>query len=114
MIEESKDPKMIHYLGQRSFLLVGGGKFRMKIEISEDYPLEAPKVTFLTQIYHPNIIGTGKVCLDILDDPERWNSILTIEKVVLSVLSILCEPNWQDPLDEAIARVLQWTKEFAQ
>ena len=83
-----------------------GGKFKLQINIPEDYPLEAPKVLFVTPIYHPNILGTGLICLDILDDPDKWNSILSLEKVVLSVLSILCEPNWEDPLDIAIARVL--------
>ena len=63
---------------------------------------------FTTQIYHPNILGTGEICLDILDDIEKWNALLTLEKVVLSVLSILCEPNWEDPLNPDIARVLQW------
>ena len=71
-----------------------GGKFGLSIEIPESYPLTAPKVYFTTQIYHPNILGTGEICLDILDDCEKWNHILTLEKVILSILSILTEPNW--------------------
>ena len=85
-----------------------GGMFRLRFEIPEEYPLVAPKARFLTQIYHPNILGTGDICLDILDDPDKWNSLLSLEKISLSVLSILTEPNWEDPLDRDIARVLQW------
>ena len=79
----------------------------MKIECPENYPVEAPKVEFVTQIYHPNILGTGKICLDILDDPEKWSDLLTLEKVILSVVSILCEPNWQDPLDTIVRKYLK-------
>ena len=78
----------------------------MNMTIPEDYPLQPPKVLFGTQIYHPNILGTGEICLDILDIPELWNEQLTLEKVVLSVLSIMTEPNWESPLCPDIGRVL--------
>lgn len=31
------------------------GIFRLEIEFPNDYPFKAPHVTFLTEIYHPNI-----------------------------------------------------------
>lgn len=32
-----------------------GGMFKLELFLPEDYPMAAPKVRFLTKIYHPNI-----------------------------------------------------------
>lgn len=32
-----------------------GGIFKLELFLPEDYPMSAPKVRFITKIYHPNI-----------------------------------------------------------
>lgn len=32
-----------------------GGVFKLELFLPEEYPMQAPKVRFLTKIYHPNI-----------------------------------------------------------
>jgi len=88
-----------------------GGVFVTRLTFPRDYPLSPPKMRFISEIFHPNIYADGRVCISILhapgDDPmgyesssERWSPVQSIEKILLSVVSMLAEPN-----DESSANV---------
>ncbi|KAG7562706.1 hypothetical protein FFLO_01866 [Filobasidium floriforme] len=81
-----------------------GGVFCAKLSFPKDYPLNPFKMVFDPPVYHPNVYSNGEVCISILhtpgDDPlhyekasERWSPVQGVRSVLMSVLSMLAEPN---------------------
>ncbi|VDD88756.1 unnamed protein product [Enterobius vermicularis] len=88
--------------------LYQGGYFKAMINFPKNYPYSPPSVKFLTKVWHPNVYESGDLCISILhppvDDPhsgelacERWNPTQNVRTILLSVISLLNEPNTSSP-----------------
>ncbi|XP_013201020.2 ubiquitin-conjugating enzyme E2 T [Amyelois transitella] len=76
------------------------GKFKVRITIPDMYPYEPPLVKFATPVYHPNIDRGGRICMDMLKMPPRgaWVPTITLETLLVSLQTLLANPNPNDPL----------------
>ncbi|XP_050355978.1 ubiquitin-conjugating enzyme E2 T-like [Nymphalis io] len=76
------------------------GMFDLIINVPEKYPFEPPQVKFITPVYHPNIDKGGRICMNMLKMPPKgsWLPTITIETLIISVQSLLANPNPDDPL----------------
>lgn len=61
---------------------------------------------FETACFHPNVDQHGNICLDILK--EKWSAAYSVRTVLLSIQSLLGEPNNDSPLNAYAAKVRFW------
>ena len=88
--------------------LYQGGYFKADLKFPNNYPYSPPAMRFLSKVWHPNVYENGDLCVSILhppvDDPhsgemacERWNPTQSVRTILLSVISLLNEPNTSSP-----------------
>jgi len=105
-----------------------GGVFRLSVEVPPSYPMGPPKIKFVTRVFHPNVgrgHTPGAICLDILRK-EAWSPALTLERTMISIASLLADPNPNSPMDSEAARlyvdnrpaynrrVQEWVRQYAR
>ncbi|EGR32359.1 protein kinase domain protein [Ichthyophthirius multifiliis] len=74
------------------------GIFEIKINLNQNYPIQAPQMIFKTRIFHPNIHWeTGEICLDIIKD--QWTPSWTLESLCRAIQQLMSNPNANSPLN---------------
>ena len=75
-----------------------GHVFKLDINVGDEYPIQPPKIIFLTKIFHPNIhYETGEICLDVLK--HDWTPAWSLSSALRAIASIMSEPNAESPLN---------------
>ncbi len=87
-----------------------GLEFQLRMQFSANYPFEPPVVSFVSPCFHPNVDAHGTICLDILK--ENWTAVLTASQVLLSIQSLLDNPNNASPLNAHAAALWADQAEF--
>jgi ubiquitin-conjugating enzyme E2 A len=59
------------------------GTFRLVMHFEEQYPNKPPGVKFISTMFHPNVYGTGELCLDILQN--RWSPTYDVAAILTSI-----------------------------
>jgi ubiquitin-protein ligase len=86
-----------------------GLNLKLSFAFPSNYPYAPPTVLFKTPIYHPNVDFSGRICLDILK--EKWSAVYNVQSVLLSLQSLLGEPNkYVNPLHIILASSSLLTK----
>lgn len=81
-----------------------GGKFRLKLVITADYPTSAPKGYFMTKIFHPNVAPeTGDICVNSLK--RDWKPEITISEILQIIRCLIIEPNPESALNEEAGKL---------
>ncbi|KAM1594771.1 hypothetical protein PS2_001109 [Malus domestica] len=78
-----------------------GFSYKLSLRFPLDYPFKPPQVKFETMCFHPNVDQFGNICLDILQD--KWSSAYDCRTILLSIQSLLGEPNPESPLNSYAA-----------
>uniref|UniRef100_A0A8C8S653 Ubiquitin-conjugating enzyme E2 C n=1 Tax=Pelusios castaneus TaxID=367368 RepID=A0A8C8S653_9SAUR len=84
-------------------------RYKLSLEFPDGYPYNAPTVKFITPCYHPNVDTQGNICLDILKD--KWSALYDVRTILLSIQSLLGEPNTESPLNTHAAEL--WKNQAA-
>jgi ubiquitin-conjugating enzyme E2 C len=87
-----------------------GLTYKLSLNFPNDYPFKAPTVKFETPCFHPNVDQFGNICLDILK--EKWSSVYDVRAVLLSIQSLLGEPNNASPLNAQAAQLWDNQEEY--
>ena len=85
-------------------------QFKLAFKFPTSYPYEAPQVTFVTPCFHPNVDQYGNICLDILK--EKWTAAYNVRTILLSIQSLLGDPNLDSPLNGHAAAIWHKTAEY--
>lgn len=63
-------------------------------------------------IFHPNIDVYGNICLDILKD--KWSAIYNVRTILLSIQTLLGDPNNDSPLNTQAALLWDNKEEYCK
>jgi ubiquitin-conjugating enzyme E2 R len=92
-----------------------GSSFKALMRFPAGYPHEPPSLQFLSKIFHPNVFRDGKLCISTLQIPHpdataedsklNWSAVLGVSGALQSVVSLLTDPNPDDPANPDAANL---------
>eukprot|EP00708_Paratrimastix_pyriformis_P006508 GAFH01005825.1.p2 GENE.GAFH01005825.1~~GAFH01005825.1.p2 ORF type:complete len:115 (-),score=7.21 GAFH01005825.1:91-435(-) len=80
-----------------------GGLFQLRITFTDRYPEQPPQIRFVTEIFHPNVFPSGHICLDVIQ--QMWSPIFTVNSILVSIQSLLTDPNPSSPANPQAAQL---------
>ena len=100
--------------------LFEGSIIECQLTFPKDYPNKPPEFKFISSFPHPNIYPDGKVCISILhegkdqwgyeDISERWNPSRSVDSIMMSILTMLSNPNFESPAN--VDASIMWQNDF--
>ena len=81
--------------------LYAKGIFTLAIELTSDYPHKAPKISFLSKMYHPSVAKDGKLCEKLVED---WAPTSTVKEALEKVIGLFGSVTGHEVLNEDAAK----------
>lgn len=81
------------------------GQYKAQISFPKEFPMEPPTFRIMSNFWHPNVYPNGNICISILHPPGtddmnveetammRWTPVQTIRSVLISIISLLSDPD---------------------
>ncbi|CCD22911.1 uncharacterized protein NDAI_0A07570 [Naumovozyma dairenensis CBS 421] len=102
--------------------IYNGGYFKSEMKFPSNFPYSPPHFKFVPPIYHPNVYKDGKLCISILHqsgdsmtsepDNETWSPVQSVESVLISIISLLEDPNISSPAN--VDASVEYRKNFQE
>ncbi|CAF3720839.1 unnamed protein product [Rotaria sordida] len=86
-----------------------GGRFYLNIDFPAAFPFKPSHIRFIRPIYHPNISTKCEIYLDILY--SQWSPALSIRALLISLCSLLIDPNVEYGLNRNALKLYQIDKQ---
>ncbi|KAK9377258.1 ubiquitin-conjugating enzyme/RWD-like protein [Lipomyces chichibuensis] len=102
-----------------------GGTFKLSLTLPPSYPFHPPTLSFITKIYHPNVLPDGMVCIPLLKT-DQWKPACKLVTVIEIAVGLLKEPDEDQAIEGDAAEVYkadrkkyektarEWTKKYAK
>lgn len=114
-----------------------GGTFNLDLQFPSEYPFKAPRIRFVTRVYHPNIKSqSGEICADIISEVrntvekswkekrreeerltsldcivlQNWTPTLNVLHCLTAIKQMLEQPDMDNPLEPEIAKQMHENK----
>jgi ubiquitin-protein ligase len=80
----------VHFVGPEQSVFEG---MPFTVEVGLDqFPYKAPTVTFMSQIYHPNVGSDRRVCEDMIGVGSKWKAAKKLSEVLDQLKSLMLLP----------------------
>ncbi|KAK9454502.1 ubiquitin-conjugating enzyme/RWD-like protein [Dipodascopsis uninucleata] len=81
-----------------------GGIFKLDLILPSQYPFHPPTLTFITKIYHPNVLPDGTMCIPLLKS-DQWKPACKLASIIDIAVSLLSEPDGNEAIEGDAADV---------
>ncbi|KAK9460258.1 ubiquitin-conjugating enzyme/RWD-like protein [Lipomyces oligophaga] len=75
-----------------------GGEFLLDLILPPGYPFHPPTLKFVTDIFHPNVLPGGAICIPMLKT-DQWKPACKLLTIIDIAVNLLAHPSEEDAIE---------------